>query len=187
MKKLAMSKKHRIKIRQAMKTLFKTTAIRYSIYSGLFIYNFNKIIARSNCQLSLDLAESKGIPEKKKSISASLTMLKPLTLWIATHWKILKEMGISDDIICLPRNRYVGEEAIVRARHGAMTISKLGMEYVKVVYCSSAYLISIPSTSCEMPGWMTINNFRYADDVTPVAKSCFSSWSRKKRQKGLSD
>ena len=64
MKKLAMSKKHRIKIRQAMKTLFKTTAIRYSIYSGLFIYNFNKIIARSNCQLSLDLAESKGIPEK---------------------------------------------------------------------------------------------------------------------------
>ena len=33
--------------------------------------------------------------------------------------------------------------------------SKLGEEYVKVVYCHPAYLTSIQSTSCEMPGWMT--------------------------------
>ena len=35
------------------------------------------------------------------------------------------------------------------------TGSKLGKEYVKVVYCHPAYLISMQSTSCEMPGWMT--------------------------------
>ena len=34
------------------------------------------------------------------------------------------------------------------------TGSKLGKEYVKAVYCHSAYLICMQSTSCEMPGWM---------------------------------
>ena len=34
------------------------------------------------------------------------------------------------------------------------TGSKLGKEYIKVVYCHSAYLTSVQSTSCEMPGWM---------------------------------
>ena len=32
--------------------------------------------------------------------------------------------------------------------------SKLGKEYVKAVYCHSAYLTYLQSTSCEMPGWM---------------------------------
>ena len=31
--------------------------------------------------------------------------------------------------------------------------SKLGKEYVKVVYCHPAYLTYMQSTSCEMPGW----------------------------------
>ena len=34
------------------------------------------------------------------------------------------------------------------------TGSKLGMEYIKAVYCHLAYLASMQSTSCEMPGWM---------------------------------
>ena len=34
------------------------------------------------------------------------------------------------------------------------TGSKLGKEYVKAVYCNPAYLTSMQSTSCEMPGWM---------------------------------
>ena len=33
-------------------------------------------------------------------------------------------------------------------------ISKLGKEYLKAVYCHRAYLTSMQSTSCEMPGWM---------------------------------
>ena len=31
-------------------------------------------------------------------------------------WKILKEMGIPDHLTCLLRNRYAGQEAIVRMR-----------------------------------------------------------------------
>ena len=34
------------------------------------------------------------------------------------------------------------------------TGSKLGKEYVKALYCHSAYLTSLQSTSCEMLGWM---------------------------------
>ena len=34
------------------------------------------------------------------------------------------------------------------------TGSKLQKEYNKAVYCHSAYLTSMQSTSCEIPGWM---------------------------------
>ena len=34
------------------------------------------------------------------------------------------------------------------------TGSKLGKEKVKAVYCHSAYLTSMQSTSHKMPGWM---------------------------------
>ena len=32
---------------------------------------------------------------RKSSTSVSLTTLKPLTVWVTTNWKILKDMGIS--------------------------------------------------------------------------------------------
>ena len=34
------------------------------------------------------------------------------------------------------------------------TGSNSGKEYLKAVYCHSAYLTSIQSTSCEMMGWL---------------------------------
>ena len=55
----------------------------------------------------------------KTSTSALLTMPKPLTVWITTNWKILKEMGIPDHLTCLLRgNMYAGQEATVRTGHG---------------------------------------------------------------------
>ena len=33
-------------------------------------------------------------------------------------WKILKEMGIPDQLTCLLRNLYAGQETTVRTRHG---------------------------------------------------------------------
>ena len=35
------------------------------------------------------------------------------------------------------------------------TGSKSGKEYVKAIYFHPAYLTSMQSTSCKMPGWMT--------------------------------
>ena len=65
-------------------------------------------------------------------------------------------MGIPDHLICLLRNPYAGQEAMVLLERDMeqQTGSKLGKGYVKAVYCHLAYLTSVPSTSCEMPGWM---------------------------------
>ena len=83
-----------------------------------------------NAQLVLEKAEepevklptSIGLSKKQESsrkISTSvlLTMPKPLTVWITTNWKILKEMGIPDHLTCLLRNLYAGQEATVRTGH----------------------------------------------------------------------
>ena len=62
------------------------------------------------------------------------------------------------------------------------TYSKLGKEYIKAVYCHPAYLTSLQSVSCEMPGWINhrlisrlpgeiSTTFRYADDTTLMAES----------------
>ena len=47
---------------------------------------------------------------------ALLTMPEPLLVWITKNWKILRELGISDRLICLWRNLYAGQEAMVRTR-----------------------------------------------------------------------
>ena len=51
---------------------------------------------------------------KKTSTSASLTMLKPSTVWITTNCGKFLEMGILDHLICLLRNLYAGQEVTVR-------------------------------------------------------------------------
>ena len=55
---------------------------------------------------------------RKTSTFALLTIPKPLTVWITTTWKILKEMGIPDHLICLLRNLYADQEVTVRTGHG---------------------------------------------------------------------
>ena len=55
---------------------------------------------------------------RKTSISALLTMPKPLTVWSTINWKILKEVGIPDHLTCLLRNLYAVQEATVRTGHG---------------------------------------------------------------------
>ena len=68
-------------------------------------------------------------------------------------WKMLQEMGIPDHLTCLLRNLYVGQET-TEVDMEQQTVSKLGKEYIKAVYCHLAYLTYIQSTSCEMPGWI---------------------------------
>ena len=63
---------------------------------------------------------------RKTSISALLTMPKPLTVWITINWKILKEMGIPDHLTCLLRNLYTGQEAMVRIGHGTTDWFQIG-------------------------------------------------------------
>ena len=62
------------------------------------------------------------------------------------------------------------------------TVSKLGKEYIKAVYCHLAYLTYTQSTSCENVrldeaqagikiAGRNINNLRHADDTTLMAES----------------
>ena len=41
-------------------------------------------------------------------------------------WKILKEMGIPDHLICVLRNLYAGQEATVRTGHGTTDWFQIG-------------------------------------------------------------
>ena len=67
-------------------------------------------------------------------------------------WKILQEMGIPpyltpEKSVCRSRSN--------RTRHETTDWFKiLRKEYVKVVYCHTAYLTYMQSISCEMPNWM---------------------------------
>ena len=63
---------------------------------------------------------------RKISISALLTMPKPLTVWVTINWKILREMGIPDHLTCLLRNLYAGQEATVRTGHGTTDWFQIG-------------------------------------------------------------
>ena len=84
---------------------------------------------------------------KKTSISALLTMIKPLTEDHHKLWKILKEMGLPDHLTCLLRNLYASEEATVRTGHGPAHWFQIRKEYIKAVYCHPAYLTYMQSTS----------------------------------------
>ena len=78
-----------------------------------------KLVLEKAEEPEIKLPTSSGSSKKqessrKTSISALLTMPKPLTVWITTNWKILKKMRIPDCPTCLFRNLYAGQEATVR-------------------------------------------------------------------------
>ena len=63
---------------------------------------------------------------RKTSTSVSLTMPKPLTVWIIANCKILQEMGILDHLTCVLRNLYADQEATVRTGHGTTDWFQIG-------------------------------------------------------------
>ena len=89
-------------------------------------------------EAEIKLSTSTG-PQKKQSKSrkiftcASLTMLKPLTVWITICGKFLQEMGISGHLTCLLRNLQASQEETEPDMK--QSSFKLGKEYIKVVYC----------------------------------------------------
>ena len=68
--------------------------------------------------------------------------------------KILKEMRIAENITCLMRKLYTGQEATVRTERRTTNCMEIGKGEHQGLYCQSAYLTSRHSTSCEMLGWM---------------------------------
>ena len=63
---------------------------------------------------------------RKTSISALLTAKAFDCVDQNKLWKILKEMEIPDQITCLLRNLYAGQEATVRTGHGTTDCFQIG-------------------------------------------------------------
>ena len=83
-------------------------------------------------------------------------MLKPLTVWITTNWKILKEVGIPDHLTCFLQNLYAGQEATVRMGHGNNALVQNG-KGVRQGCIFSPYLFNFfAAYICEIPGWMKL-------------------------------
>ena len=81
---------------------------------------------RSNCQHPFDHKKGKRIPEKK-NLLCFIDYVKAFDC--VDHgklWKILKEMGIPDHLICLMWNWYAGPEAIVRTGHETTAWFQIG-------------------------------------------------------------
>ena len=63
---------------------------------------------------------------RKTSTSASLTTLKPLTVWITTNHGKFLVMGIPDHLTCLLRHLFAGQEATIRSEHRTTYWFKIG-------------------------------------------------------------
>ena len=84
--------------------------------------------------LPISIVSSKKQKSSRKTSSASLTTLNPLTVWTNTNWKILKEMGITDHLIYLLRNLYAGQEATVRTGYGTTGWFRIGKRSTSRLY-----------------------------------------------------
>uniref|UniRef100_A0A8B9X3I9 Reverse transcriptase domain-containing protein n=1 Tax=Bos mutus grunniens TaxID=30521 RepID=A0A8B9X3I9_BOSMU len=97
-------------------------------------------------------------------------------------WKILKEMGIPDHLICLLRNLYAGQEATVRTGHGTTNWFQIGKgvhQGCRLSPCLfnlyAEYIMRNTGLDETQAGikiaGRNINNLRYADDTTLMAES----------------
>ena len=119
---------------------------------------------------------------RRTSISALLTMPKPLTVWITINWKIQKEMGIPDHLTCLLRNLYAGQEATVRTGHGTTDWFQIQKGVCQGCILSPCLFNFYAEYSMRNAGMeeaqagikiarRSINNLRHEDDTTLIAES----------------
>ena len=140
--------------RRAMANNFQTTAQLHSFHtlarscSKSSKLGFNSMWTKNFQMFKLDLEKAEepqiklptftGSQKKQENFrdiftSASLTMLKPLTVWITTNWKFLKQMGIPDHLICFLRNLCAGQEAAVKTRHETMCVCAQSLSRVRLL------------------------------------------------------
>ena len=93
---------------------------------------------------------------RKTSISASLTTLKPFTVWITTNYgKFLKRQEYQTTLPVSWETCKQVKKKQLEPDMEQQTDSKLGKEYDKAVYFHPTYLIYMQSTSYDILGWMS--------------------------------
>ena len=129
-------------------------------------------------KLPASIGSQKKQGNSKTSTSASLTALKPFTVWITTNCgKVLQEMGIPDHLTCLLRNLYEGQEATVRTGYGTTDWFQIGKGVHQgciLLPCLfnlyAEYIMRNAGPEEAQAGikiaGRNINDLRYADDTT---------------------
>ena len=97
-------------------------------------------------------------------------------------WKILKDMGMPNQLTCLLRNLYAGQETTVRTKHGTTDWFQIGKEAHQGCILSpclfnlyAEYIMRNAGLDEAQAGvkiaGRNINNLRYADNTTLMADS----------------
>ena len=119
-----------------------------------------KLVLEKAEEPEIKLPTSAGLSKKQESsrklpTSALLTMSKPLTVWIKANcgkfskrWEYQTTWPASWEICMQVRKQQL------ELHMEQQTSSKQEKQYVKAVYCHSAYLMYMQSTLCEMLDWM---------------------------------
>ena len=89
-----------------------------------------------------------------RKTSASLTMLKPLTVWITTNCGKFFKRWEYQTLICLLRNLYAGQEATVRTGHWTTDWVKIGKGVRQGCILSPCLFNHMQNIWCEVLDWM---------------------------------
>ena len=164
------------KLQRMFNVLYSWAHMLVRLCSKSFKLSFNSAWTENFQMYKLDL-EMTGEPtfvaslrkqesSRKTSTSASLTTLKPLTMWITTNcgkilqrWEYQTTLPVPGET-CL----WVKKEQLEPDME-QLTDSKLGKaisNYGKALYCHPAYLTYLQSASCKIPGWMNHNSVQFS-------------------------
>ena len=120
---------------------------------------------------------------RQTSISASLTIAKPMTVWITINCgKFFKRWEYQTCLTCLLRNLYAGQEATVRTGHGTTDWFQIGKGVCQGCILSAClfnlyaeYIMGNAGLEEAQVGikiaGRNINNLSYADDTPLMAES----------------
>ena len=172
---------------QASKVMLKILQARLQQYVNHELPDVQLVLEKAE-KPEIKLPTSAGSSKRQESsretsISALLTMPKPLTVWITINCKkILREMGIPDHQTCPLRNLYAGQEATVRTglgttdwfqtgkgvRQGCILSPCLFNLYAEYIMRNAG--LEEAQARIKIAG-RNINKLRYADDTTLMAES----------------
>ena len=146
-----------------------------------------KLVLEKAEESEIKLPTSAGSWKKQESSRKNIYFCfidyaKALTVDHNKLWKILREMGIPDHLICLLRNLYAGQEATVRTGHGTTDWFQIGKGVRQGCILSPCLfnlcavcirrnaLLEETEAGIKIAG-RNINNLRYADDTTFMAET----------------
>ena len=116
----------------------------------VFILDLEKA-EEPHCQHPLDHQKSKRVPEKKNQKNINFCFIHyAKSIDCVDHkklWKILKEVGIPDNLIFLLRNLYAGQESTFRTGHQTTAWFQIRKGVYQDVYSHPAHLTYMESTS----------------------------------------